>query len=145
MTMEPRTKSWRFGWDTPPKTNITNLKMDPWKRRFLLETHHFQGSSRSFFGVVIFRISIRGWFGPVPAVHFCRGYTNPASSAQAGTTLKKPKEPRPDTPAPWKPSTQGDLMSALKVRGMFFFGWVWVGGVLAWWKIERGNDGFHFK
>lgn len=33
---------------------------------------------------------------------------------QAGTTLKKPKVPRPDTPAPWKPSTQGDLMSALK-------------------------------
>ena len=78
-----------------------------------------------------------------------QGVTNPASAtcfrvAQAGTTLKKPKEPRPDTPAPWKPSTQGDLMSALKVRGMFFgeFGSVgcWHGG-----RLREDNDGFHFK
>jgi len=33
---------------------------------------------------------------------------------QGGTTLKKTKEPKPDTPAPWKPSTQGDLANALK-------------------------------
>ena len=26
----------------PPKTRTWNLKMDPFKRRFLLETHHFQ-------------------------------------------------------------------------------------------------------
>ena len=31
-----------FSKDTPPKTNSSHLKMDPWKMRFLLETMHFQ-------------------------------------------------------------------------------------------------------
>ncbi len=48
---------------TPPKTNMVHLKMDPWKRTFLLVSPSFPGSMLTFRGVPVIFLFQYGHLG----------------------------------------------------------------------------------